>query len=866
MNIGRTAFLIASFLVSLMVLPNHLLQPASAKQPVSKSATIKSIPANAKTYIVVVSKETYSQPDWRKVVDTLLTKHQGKVIDYSKDVRETLMELSAWLPDYVCFVARPQEANRQYDIKVHWLMRHIDDDPYGDAFWAILTGYDAGDALRIARYNKPLTLRRSISGTASAPLKPFESGLRFNEGKKGQYWVKEPGKDEVEKKCPQDCVKIMVDALNKTRPDCFFTSGHATPRDWQLGYNFKGGQFRCLDGQLYAVDTAGKRYLINSPNPKVYLAVGNCLIGMIPKRDCMALAWMHTGGAYQMFGHIASQWFGYMGWGMVELLLRQPGRFNVVESFYYNQQGLLYRLATDYPKLLNVKIEDYAQERHPWAMPVLAQRFNLKRDALGLLWERDTTILYGDPAWDARLKRRILPWSQSFSVKGDVITFTVITNQDGKWPKAYRGRYHPITDTLPMRVGEVKIIEGKELEPVITDNFIILPYKAGAEYKKGEKMQVVFRVKPLIRPKEEILTQLQQCKEATTLLPEEYRSGVLIALAKAGKNRTQLIDTIRSAPKEHRKAVAFLIANMPDWDLKTLDKDFLLTNVKYAYLAWKNAPWGKQIPESLFLNYILPYANVNERRDNWRKDFYDRFSKMAWKCKSPSEAAMLLNKEVFKTFNIKYHATKRRKPDQSPYETIQIGYASCTGLTILLVDACRAVGIPARLVGIPMWKGWKPSTKKAPNHNWTEVWDNRWYYLGSAEPGPLNKTWFSKKVKVEADPRVWINRVYAASFRKTGISFPLIWNFYLQQVPAIDITRFYTHPAEVTVNLPDKGKKTILAYLHGEVISVASGTDKIKLPLAAGYNYEIVIRSADGKLLRRGKIRVPRRPTSHPSD
>lgn len=39
-------------------------------------------------------------------------------------------------------------------------------------------------------------------------------------------------------------------------------------------------------------------------------------------------------------------------------------------------------------------------------------------------------------------------------------------------------------------------------------------------------------------------------------------------------------------------------------------------------------------------------------------------------------------------------------PDiMSPSQVIAAGYASCTGLAIFLVNACRAVGIPARVAG-----------------------------------------------------------------------------------------------------------------------------------------------------------------------
>ena len=177
-------------------------------------------------------------------------------------------------------------------------------------------------------------------------------------------------------------------------------------------------------------------------------------------------------------------------------------------------------------------------------------------------------------------------------------------------------------------------------------------------------------------------------------LPPEAHSAVAEQLAKAGDNAKALGDAIDEATPEHREAVAFLVANMPERDLKALGKDYLLSNVRYAYLAREATPWGSKIPKELFFEDVLPYASINERRDDWRKDFFDRFLPIARECPTPGEAVKRLNVEVFKTFNVAYHATKRPKPDQSPYESIEAGYASCTGLSILLIDACPRRGNP----------------------------------------------------------------------------------------------------------------------------------------------------------------------------
>ena len=69
---------------------------------------------------------------------------------------------------------------------------------------------------------------------------------------------------------------------------------------------------------------------------------------------------------------------------------------------------------------------------------------------------------------------------------------------------------------------------------------------------------------------------------------------------------------------------------------------------------------------------------------------------------SAYDAVVFLNQKIFDELGVIY-STKRPKADQSPYESINAGMASCTGLSILLIDVCRSVGIPARFVGTPSW-------------------------------------------------------------------------------------------------------------------------------------------------------------------
>jgi hypothetical protein len=134
--------------------------------------------------------------------------------------------------------------------------------------------------------------------------------------------------------------------------------------------------------------------------------------------------------------------------------------------------------------------------------------------------------------------------------------------------------------------------------------------------------------------------------------------------------------------------------------------------------------------------------------------------------------------------NKRSHPTKRQKPDQRPSESIAIGFASCTGLSILIADALRAAGIPARLAGAPRW------TDESGNHTWVEVWDNGWHHIEAASPGPYDEAWFNEKAAV-ARPDDSLYRIYAASFKRKGLSFPLIWDLSIDYVAALNVTERY---------------------------------------------------------------------------
>lgn len=268
-------------------------------------------------------------------------------------------------------------------------------------------------------------------------------------------------------------------------------------------------------------------------------------------------------------------------------------------------------------------------------------------------------------------------------------------------------------------------------------------------------------------------------------VPEKYHNLLDKALATAGNNAIELQTALEKAPAEQKEGMAFLISYMPERDLKELKADFLLENSAYAYKAREQFSWAKQIPDSIFFNEVLPYVSLNEKRENWRKDFFDRFSKYVVNCSDIFEAIDSINQNVRDEVLVDY-STKRKKPDQAPFESMEQHLASCTGLSIILTDAFRAVGIPSRVAGTPNWHD------ERGNHNWTEVWANgKWYFTEYYFPGQLDNAWFfadaGKAIKNDRE-----KAIYASSFKPTGISFPLVWDENIKYVAAENVTDRYT--------------------------------------------------------------------------
>jgi hypothetical protein len=286
---------------------------------------------------------------------------------------------------------------------------------------------------------------------------------------------------------------------------------------------------------------------------------------------------------------------------------------------------------------------------------------------------------------------------------------------------------------------------------------------------------------------------------AAPALTEEQR-------ATAGANAAEIQGFLEAAAKDHgakgEKAALFLVEGMPSTDLKALKKDFLLENLALAMKAQQEFPWAKKVPEEIFLNDVLPYASLDETREAWRAEFYQSCREIVKESKSATEASQAINREFFNTYKVHYN-TKRKRPNQSPNESKELGMATCTGLSIILVDACRSVGVPARVAGTALW------ANKQGNHTWVEIWDGGWHFTGADEYSEkgLNQAWFTGDAsKAIADD--WKHAIWATSWKDADAHFPMVWDLKNQEVAGVNVTSRYLKES------PSEAKKLIPVHFR----------------------------------------------------
>ena len=293
------------------------------------------------------------------------------------------------------------------------------------------------------------------------------------------------------------------------------------------------------------------------------------------------------------------------------------------------------------------------------------------------------------------------------------------------------------------------------------------------------------------------------------------------------------LDTLCRAERE---AMEFLYAYMPLSDLADYEPSFYLQQVRYAFKAREEMPWGKDVPEDVFRHFVLVYRVNNENLDTARMFFY-RELKERVKDMTMEEAALEVNHWCHE--HVAYRASDSRT--SAPLATMKTSLGRCGEESTFAVTALRAVGIPARQCYTPRW------AHCDDNHAWVEVYvDGEWKFLGACEPDPrLNMGWFSA-------PSTRCMMVHTKAFGKYKGDEEVVKRTGLYS--ELNLLSHYAPTRKVTVTVQDENGFPVKAqvkfklYNYAEYYTLATVATDVngKTSLTTGFG-DLLIWVTDGE-------------------
>ena len=327
---------------------------------------------------------------WRSVIDALMERDEDSALIAERVVsREVQDEICVRRPRYVVFVLTPEELSAATVSGLKHMMCDIDEDPFDDAIWGIVTGPTAKDAKRVALCRAPGE-PKSVLATTSVDENLVAGPITVisDANPPGEWWRKTTAGQVSRHTTQGDTSHIFADTWNRFDPDLLLTSSHASERNLEMPFSrgnivsvdarFAAAEnIRMIDystGQALEGDVAKStslNYLVEPAREKVWIAAGNCLIAN-HKQDGsdMIMTALGFGKVTQFVGYVKTTWFGEIGWNTWRYFSSYG--ISLSESWYAANLFLEKKLLVD--KL----------DRDPTVIS-------------GLAWDFDGTAFYGNP-------------------------------------------------------------------------------------------------------------------------------------------------------------------------------------------------------------------------------------------------------------------------------------------------------------------------------------------------------------------------------------------------------------------------------------------------------------------------------------
>lgn len=168
--------------------------------------------------------------------------------------------------------------------------------------------------------------------------------------------------------------------------------------------------------------------------------------------------------------------------------------------------------------------------------------------------------------------------------------------------------------------------------------------------------------------------------------------------------------------------------NMRIYDQQLISASLLISNIDRAFASWRKRPWSRYISFEQFCNFILPYRVGDERPEEWREIYEQRYAPlMDSLCKSSDIiVAVSTIQRCLKDTSFYYHDVCNL-PSLGPKFLLNHRIGTCRESTDFALYLFRALGIPvttdySRIDGTHIWNMVLDSTGRYEMF-WMDSWN-----------------------------------------------------------------------------------------------------------------------------------------------
>ena len=312
---------------------------------------------------------------------------------------------------------------------------------------------------------------------------------------------------------------------------------------------------------------------------------------------------------------------------------------------------------------------------------------------------------------------------------------------------------------------------------------------------------------------------------------EAARAGFQVRLDHAGDRGREIqsrLKTLEASDPDTAEAVRWLYAASPLSDWGNYGFDLFRSCAEHGVFLRRNSPSASDIPEDIFLNYVLHIRVNEEELSDCRRMFYDLLSP---RLRGLGLFDAVIEANYWCAEQVTYQSTDDRT--RSALAVWRSGFGRCGEESAFAVNAFRAVGIPARQIYTPRW------AHCDDNHAWVEVWvDGGWHFLGACEPEELlDRGWFTNAA---SRAMVIHSRQFGPSEAGEEVISQVGAVTYLNQLPRYADTKLLTVRVVDPAGQPVEGAEVTFGVLNmaevfpaAVVVTAADGTARLTCGLGS---------------------------------